>query len=152
MFQEIFGKVDEFGWWYMQIIQTEAVTQFTSNDFQEGICVRGVRIELAAPDHQEINGQIEVTWKTLQIIVHSIMVHAWFSDEYIHFVLIYMTDHMFPVLLIKYLVNQDSGPTTPHKLETEKKPSVSNLHFQFCPCVLRNGTAHVGTKALNMCN
>ena len=22
MFQSIFGKVDEFGWWYMDIIQT----------------------------------------------------------------------------------------------------------------------------------
>ena len=30
MFQAIFGKVDEFGWWDMEIIQTEAYTQFTS--------------------------------------------------------------------------------------------------------------------------
>ena len=30
MFQAIFGKVDEFGWWYMERIQTESGTQFTS--------------------------------------------------------------------------------------------------------------------------
>ena len=30
MFQSRFGKVDEFGWWYMERIQTEAGTQFTS--------------------------------------------------------------------------------------------------------------------------
>ena len=26
MFQARFGKVDEFGWWYMKIIQTNSVT------------------------------------------------------------------------------------------------------------------------------
>ena len=30
MFLAIFGTVDEFGWWDMEIIQTEAGTQFTS--------------------------------------------------------------------------------------------------------------------------
>ena len=33
MFQEIFGKVDEFGWWYMERIKTEAAMHFTSKDF-----------------------------------------------------------------------------------------------------------------------
>ena len=31
---------------------------------------------LAAPEHQEINGQVEVTWRTLHTIAHSLMVHA----------------------------------------------------------------------------
>ena len=34
MFQEIFVKVDEFGWWNMERIQTDARTQFTSKEFQ----------------------------------------------------------------------------------------------------------------------
>ena len=33
MFQTIFGKVDEFGWWYMEIIQTDADMHFTSKEF-----------------------------------------------------------------------------------------------------------------------
>ena len=61
MFQARFGKLDEFGWWYMERIQNEAGTQFTSNDFQEGLSVRELKISLAAPDHQEINFQVEVT-------------------------------------------------------------------------------------------
>ena len=36
MFQAIFGKVDEFGWWDMEIIQTNVGTQFTSKEFQKG--------------------------------------------------------------------------------------------------------------------
>ena len=64
----------------------------------------------------------------------------------------YTTDHIFPVLPIKHLVNKDSEPTTPHKLETGKKPSVSNLPVLLCPCVLRKANAHIKTKALNMCH
>ena len=35
-----------------------------------------------------MNSQVEVTWQTLQTIVHSIiMVHAWFYEKCIHFAL-----------------------------------------------------------------
>ena len=33
MFQEIFGKVHEFGWWDMEIITNDAGMQFTSKEF-----------------------------------------------------------------------------------------------------------------------
>ena len=42
MFQEIFGKLDECGWWDLERIQTGAGTQFNSKEFQEGLSVRGV--------------------------------------------------------------------------------------------------------------
>ena len=61
-----------------------------------------------------------------------------------------MTGHIFPVLPIKLLVNHDSEPTTPHKLETGTKPSVSNLLALFSPCVVQSSTAHFDTKALNL--
>ena len=40
MFQEIFGKVDGFGWWDMNIVQNGSGTQFTSKNFQEDLYVR----------------------------------------------------------------------------------------------------------------
>ena len=40
MFQARFRKVDEFGWWYMEIIQTDSGMEFTSKEFQGGISVR----------------------------------------------------------------------------------------------------------------
>ena len=61
-----------------------------------------------------------------------------------------MTDHIFPVLPIKNLVNQDNEPTTPWKLTAGTKLSVSNPCVLFCPCVLQKETTHVDTKALNM--
>ena len=93
-----------------------AGTQFRSKEFHEVVFVRGVQLALVAPDNQEMNGQVEVTWKKFRTIVHSMMVNARVSGKYIHFSLMYTTDYIFPVLPIKHLVNQDGEPTTPHKL------------------------------------
>ena len=40
------------------------------------------------------------------------------------------------VLPIKYLINEDGNLTTPFKLATDAKPSVSHLCVLFCPCVV----------------
>ena len=47
MFQSTFGILDEFLWWDLERIQTEAGTQFTSKEFQEYFSVRGVQLKLA---------------------------------------------------------------------------------------------------------
>ena len=57
------------------------------------------------------------------------MVHARVPEVYVHFTLMYTTYHIFPVLPIKYLINKDGNPTTPHKLATGTKPSVSHLRM-----------------------
>ena len=51
---------------------------------------------------------------------------------------------------IKQLVNQDSEPTIPHKLETGTKPSIIKLTCFIFPCVVQNTTAHFKTKAVNV--
>ena len=75
--------------------------QFTSMDFQVKCQTCGVHLTLAAPEHQEINGQVEVTWRTLHTIKHSLMVHARFLEACIHFTLIYTADPILLVLPIK---------------------------------------------------
>ena len=97
-----------------------------------------------------MNGQVEVTWRTLRTVAHALMVHARVPEVYVHFALMYTTDHIFPVLQIKDLMNKDVDPTTPYKLATGTKPSVSHLRILFCPCVVKKATAHVETKRLNM--
>ena len=74
-----------------------------------------------------MNGKVEVTWRTLRTVAHALMVHARVPEVYIHFAFMYTTDHIFPVLLIKDFINEDGDPTTPHKLATGTKPSVSHL-------------------------
>ena len=80
------------------------------------------------------------------------MVHARVPEVYVHFALMYTIDHIFPVLPIKDVINEDGDPTTPYKLATGTKPSVSHLLVLFCPCGVRKATAHVETKMLNMCH
>ena len=91
-------------------------TQFTSIELQDEFKTRGVWLTLEAPDNQEINGQVEMTWRTLRTIKHLLMVHVRVLEVYIHFALMYTADHIFPVLPIKYLINKDGKPTTPFKL------------------------------------
>ena len=86
----------------------------------------------------------------LRTVAHSLMVHTRVSEAYIYFTLMYTTYHIFPVIPIKDLINEDGDPTTTHKLATGTKPSVSHLHVLFFPCVVWKATAHVETKALNM--
>ena len=50
MFQSRFGKIDEFGWWYLEIISVDASTQFTSMDFQDECQTRGVCLTLASTE------------------------------------------------------------------------------------------------------
>ena len=97
-----------------------------------------------------MNGQVEVTWRTLRTVVQALMIHDKVPEVYVHFALMYTTDHIFPVLPIKDLINKDGNPTTPHKLATGIKPSVSHLRLLFCPCGVRKATAHVETKTLSM--
>ena len=79
---------------------------------------------LAAPEHQEMKRQVEVTWRMLRTIAHSLMVHARVSEAYIHFELMYMTDHILPVIPIKDIINEDGDPTNPYKLATGMKLAV----------------------------
>ena len=125
MFKSRFGKIDQFGWWDLEIISADAGTQFTFTEFKEECQNCRVRLTLAAPEHQEMNGQVEVTWRTLRTVVHALMVHARVPEVYVHFALMYTPDHIFTVLPIKDLINKDGDPTMPHKMATGTKPSVS---------------------------
>ena len=105
MFQSRFGKIDQFVWWYLERISADAGTQFTPTEFKDECQTRGVRLELAAQEHQETNGQVEVTWRTLRTVARSLMLHARVPEVYVHFALIYTTDRIFPVIPIKALDN-----------------------------------------------
>ena len=61
MFHSRFGEIDQFGWCDLERISADAGTQFTSTDFKDECQTCGFRLTLAAPEHQEMNRQVEVT-------------------------------------------------------------------------------------------
>ena len=91
-------------WWDLEGISADAGTQFTSTVFKEEFQTSGVRLTFAAPENQEMNRQVEVTWRTLRIVAYALMVHARVPEIYLHFALMYTTDHIFSVLQIKDLI------------------------------------------------
>ena len=52
MFQSRFGKIDQFGWWYLERISADAGLQFTSTEFKEECQTCGVYLTLVSPEHQ----------------------------------------------------------------------------------------------------
>ena len=52
MFQTRSGKIDEFGWWDLEIISADAGLQFTSTDFKEECQTCGVHLTLSATEHK----------------------------------------------------------------------------------------------------
>ena len=89
-----------------------------------------------------------MAWRTLRKISHSLMAHAIVLKTYIHFALMYTEDHIFLLLSIKYLINEDGEPTTPFKLATGMKPSILYLHVLFFPCVVQKAIVLLGKKVL----
>ena len=84
------------------------------------------------------------------MIKHSLMVHEQVLEAYIHFMLMYTECHIFAVIPIKDLINEDGDPTMPFTLAIGTKPSLLHLRVLFFPCVVQKATAHVGTKVVNM--
>ena len=111
---------------------------------------RGFCLKLRAPENKEMNRKFEVPCRTLRTVALYLMVHARVLEVYVHFTLMYTTDHIFLDLPIKDLINEDGDPTTPYKMATGKKPSVSHLRVLLFACVVHKATAHVETNTLNM--
>ena len=61
IFQSKFGKIDQFGWWYLERVSSDVGTHFTSTEFKEECQNREFCLTLAAPEHQEMSGQVEAT-------------------------------------------------------------------------------------------
>ena len=138
MFQSRYVKIDDFGSWNLGIFSADAGMQFTSTEFEEKCQTRCVWLTLADPQLQEMNRQLKVTWRTLRTIAHSLMVHSRVSEAYFYFVLIFMEDHILPVLSIKDLINEDRNPTTPYKLETGSKLQYCIHLFYFVRVLCKN--------------
>ena len=152
MFQSRFGKLDEFGWWDLEIISEDAGKQFISTDFKEECQTRQVYLTLEVLDNQEINGQVEVTRITLRTITQYLMVHTTVLEAYNHFTSIYTKDHIFTVIPIKDMKNKYGNQNTSFKIATGKQPSVSHLRALFFPCGVRKATLHVYKKTINTCH
>ena len=67
----------------------------------------------------------------LSMIARSPMVHVQVPETCIHFSFMYTAYYILPVLTIKEFIKKYGDPTTPFKLATDMKPSISYLRVLF---------------------
>ena len=150
LFISKFGKVDQFGWCNLESIRADAGSQFLSEEFKDYCATRGINLSIAAPEHQEMNGLSEVTWRQIRTIAHSLMVFARVDDSFMHHALIYAAHVIFPALPLRDLVNEKGAQATPTELMTLRKARVSKIRTLFCPCIVKKHTAQYQQQNLNM--
>ena len=105
---------------------THVGTKALNMHHQAQMGFRGIVVGI--PQHQK---GYHLSLRTLRTIAHSLMVHIRVLEAYIHFELMYTTYQIFPVLPMKDMINKDGDATTPFKLATGTKPSVSHLRMLF---------------------
>ena len=82
---------------------------------------------MAASEHQEMNGLAEVTWCTIHILAHSMMVFARVDESFTHHASVYAAHHIVPILPLKDLTNKQGKSVTPHELMTGEKTKITYL-------------------------
>ena len=115
-------------------IHADAGTAFTSKEFISDCEQYGIKVSLAAPRHQEMNGICERTWASIRNIAFSFLVHARVGFEFYSFAL----EHVWKVhacLPIKNLSKNDN-PISPYEYFFGNKPAIRRFRVPFCPCVV----------------
>jgi hypothetical protein len=95
---------------------------------------------LAAPKKQCQNHLAERTWQTISSISRSLLVHARLPDTFWFQALCYAA-HIFNILPVHGLKNQEEYPSTPHELFFGTKPCILSYRVFGCPSVLCRWTA-----------
>jgi hypothetical protein len=117
-------------------VRADAGNQFVSQEFRDDCNSAGIRLSLAAPHHQEMNGIVERTWQSIRNIAFAFMNHARVSDHFGDMALEHAWK-IFALLPIKDLVSDEGRSSTPFEKFYNKKPSLRRLRVLFCPCVYK---------------
>jgi hypothetical protein len=125
-----------YGYVDIQKIRADAGSQFTSDEFSTFCRDAGIHLTLAALKKQYQNHLAERTWQSISNIGRSLLVHARLPDTFMYHALVYAC-HIFNVLPIRGLQNDDDIPATPYQLFFDKRPMISNYRVFGCPTVVK---------------
>ncbi|KAI2511948.1 hypothetical protein MHU86_2464 [Fragilaria crotonensis] len=96
----------------VRFIRTDAGTAFTSAKFISTCTNLGIKVEAAAPEHQEMNGICEAKWREVHNIANTLLNTARLGGAFFHHA------HAYAVQIVnacpaKNVTDQDGNPTTP---------------------------------------
>ena len=120
-------------------IRADAGSQFTSEEFRVYCSENNFIFSLASPDHQEMNGISESTWKSVKQLAHSLQVQGRVGENFLYHALKYAVQ-IHRVLPIKNLY-KNGRQSTPYELHYNKRPKVGKFRILFCPAIVRKHTS-----------
>ncbi|KAI2497644.1 ubinuclein-2-like protein [Fragilaria crotonensis] len=95
----------------VRFIRTDAGSAFTSTKFISECTSLGIKVEAAAPEHQEMNGICEAKWREVHNTANILLNNARLEN----------------------VIDQDGNPTTPYQYSFQRKPSIANFRVFGCP-------------------
>ena len=94
-------------------IRVDHASAFLSAEFTSKCSDRGIKVEGAAPKHQEMNGIYEAKWKQLHSVANMISNNARLGNAFFHHAHCYAVD-IINVLPARNVIDKDGLPSTPH--------------------------------------
>ncbi len=116
------------------------ISQFTADQFHEHCHTSGICLVLAAPKKQNQNHLAKRTWQTVSAMGRSLLEHVWLPDTFMYHALVYET-HIFNILPVRGLLDEQKVPSTPYQLFFGKKLSISNFVVFGCPTIVHHWVA-----------
>ncbi|KAI2494629.1 Reverse transcriptase (RNA-dependent DNA polymerase) [Fragilaria crotonensis] len=116
----------------VRFIRTDAGSAFTSAKFITECTHLGIKLEAAAPEHQEMNGICEAKWREVHNTANVLLNTAQLGGAFFHHA------HAYAVSIInacpaKNVTDQHGNPTTPFQYSYGRKPSLANFRVFGCP-------------------
>ena len=116
----------------VRFIRIDAGSAFTSAKFITECNNLGIKLEAAAPEHQEMNGICEAKWREVHNTANVLLNTARLGGAFFHHA------HAYAVSIInacpaKNVTDQHGNPTTPFQYSYGRKPSLANFRVFGCP-------------------
>ena len=116
----------------VRFIRTDAGSAFTSAKFITACNDLGIKLEAAAPEHQEMNGICEAKWREIHNTANILLNTARLGGAFFHHAHAYAI-HIVNSCPAKNVTDQDGNPTTPFQYSYGRKPSLANFRVFGCP-------------------
>ena len=116
----------------VRFIRTDAGTAFTSAKFISACTNLGIKVEAAAPEHQEMNGICEAKWREVHNTANILLNTARLGGAFFHHAHAYAV-HIVNSCPAKNVIDKDGNPTTPFHFSYGRKPSLNNFRVFGCP-------------------
>jgi hypothetical protein len=116
----------------VRFIHTDAGSAFTSTKFISECTSLGIKVEAAAPEHQEMNSICKAKWREVHNTAIILLNNARLGGAFFHHAHAYAI-HIINVCPAKNVIDQDGNPTTPYQYSYQRKPSITNFQVFGCP-------------------